>query len=70
MDKDHAELLKQHLEIEPSPKSPIEGQYTSVLVESLPYLRNIYAHGSSTIAPQGYLTLTICAEFINKIYEV
>lgn len=47
---------------------PAEGAYTRILVESLPYLRNVYAHGSSTIAPQGYLTLRICSEFINRLF--
>jgi len=65
-----SELLKEHLNIEPQPTVPIEGQYTSALIESLPHLRNDYAHGSNTLAPQGYLTLIICAEFINKIYDV
>ncbi len=46
-----------------------EGEYTSILVESMPYIRNEYAHGSSTIAPQGFLTLTICADFINAVYR-
>ena len=68
--KAHAEQLKEHLGIEPKEEPiPAEGRYTSVLVESLPYLRNIYAHGSKTIAPEGYLTLIICTEFINKIFE-
>lgn len=68
-DKAHAEQLKGFLNIEPQAGIPEEGRYTSVLVESLPYLRNVYAHGSNTIAPQGYLTLIICAEFINKIFK-
>lgn len=66
----HAERLKESLSIEPQELLAEEGEYTSLLVQSLPYLRNIYAHGSNTIAPQGYLTLIICAEFINKIFEV
>ncbi len=68
--KTHAEQLKEYLNIEPKEETiPNEGQYTSVLVESLPYLRNIYAHGSNSIAPQGYLTLIICSEFINKLFK-
>ncbi len=47
----------------------IEGEYTSILIDSMPYIRNEYAHGSNTIAPQGFLTLTICADFINAIYR-
>lgn len=66
----HAEELERSLNIKPNEKVvSVEGQYTSVLVDSLPYLRNIYAHGSTTIAPQGYLTLLICSEFINKLFE-
>ena len=67
--KEHAERLKVMLNIEMQPGVPKEGEYTSILVESLPYLRNVYAHGSNTIAPQGYLTLIICAEFINKLFK-
>ena len=68
--KKHEETLKKYLNIEPKEDiDPIEGQYTNALIESLPYLRNVYAHGSNTIAPQGYLTLIICAEFINKIFK-
>jgi len=67
--KVHAEQIKEYLGIEASEDTIPLGQYTSTLVESLPYLRNIYAHGSNSIAPQGYLTLIICAEFIKKIYE-
>ncbi|BCK25984.1 hypothetical protein VCSRO63_2924 [Vibrio cholerae] len=47
----------------------IEGEYTSILIDSMPYIRNEYAHGSNTIAPQGFLTLTICADFINAVYR-
>ncbi|EKO3386830.1 hypothetical protein OMA36_003123 [Vibrio fluvialis] len=48
---------------------PIEETYTSILIDSIPYIRNEYAHGSNSIAPQGFLTLTICADFINAIYR-
>ncbi|ENY8012521.1 hypothetical protein ACQZMW_002332 [Vibrio fluvialis] len=48
---------------------PRESSYTSILIDSIPYIRNEYAHGSNTIAPQGFLTLTICADFINAIYR-
>lgn len=67
--KAHAEQLKKYLNIGPQEIISKERKYTSVLVESLPYLRNVYAHGSNTIAPEGYLTLTIRAEFINKIFK-
>lgn len=65
----HTEQLNKLQNIELQEAIPMEGKYTSVLVESLPYLRNVYAHGSNTLAPQGYLTLIICAEIINKIFE-
>lgn len=48
--------------------NPIDGEYTSILSKSLPFLRNDYAHGSSTIGPSSYSKLTIVAEFINKIF--
>ena len=43
--------------------------YLEKLKESIPSLRNIYAHGSSMIHSGGYAKLEICAEFINQLYE-
>ena len=68
--KAHTEMIKESFNIDYGDEIEAEeGQYTAILIQSIPYLRNVYAHGSNTIAPQGYRTLKICAEFINKIFE-
>lgn len=46
-----------------------DSTYTKILFDSLPYLRNEYAHGSSSISPDGYTTLLICSDFINAIFQ-
>jgi len=43
--------------------------YVEKLKETIPYLRNAYAHGSSMLYPGGYGKLEICFEFINQLYE-
>lgn len=43
--------------------------YLEKLKESIPYIRNAYAHGSSMLYPGGYGKLKICAEFINQLFE-
>ncbi len=45
-----------------------EKSYVEILLESIPNLRNFYAHGSSVLYPGGYLTLEICGDFINQLY--
>ncbi|MFT7043644.1 MAG: hypothetical protein ACJAW7_002406 [Candidatus Azotimanducaceae bacterium] len=43
--------------------------YVEKLADSIPYLRNVVAHGSNSNGPGGYLKLLICAEFINQVYH-
>lgn len=43
--------------------------YLAHVAKSVPFVRNVYAHGSNSIAPGGYLKLSICADFINQLYE-
>jgi len=42
--------------------------YCDILAESLPYLRNEFAHGSRTLYPTGVATLAICADIINQLF--
>lgn len=43
--------------------------YVGILKETIPNLRNAYAHGSSMLYPGGYGKLEICVEFINQLYD-
>lgn len=45
-----------------------KNRYVKILSESIPKIRNHYAHGSNTIHPGGYDTLQICADFINQLF--
>lgn len=44
--------------------------YVSVLAETIPWLRNEYAHGSSSLPlmNSAYLTLEICCDIINQLF--
>jgi hypothetical protein len=42
-------------------------KYVDILLETIPFFRNDYAHGNGTIHPGGYETLEICAEIINQL---
>ena len=44
--------------------------YVEKLKETLPDLRNAYAHGSNMLYPGGYGKLEVCAEFINQLFEI
>ncbi|MEW6602812.1 MAG: hypothetical protein AB1499_17705 [Nitrospirota bacterium] len=44
-------------------------EYCKILVESIPYLRNELAHGSSMVYPGGLNTLAICADIINQLFN-
>jgi len=58
----------QGLEIE-QPKPPEYWDYLDVIVESIPYFRNNYAHGSTSISPWAYAALKDSSEIINQLYE-
>lgn len=51
------------------PEEPQYWNYLEVLMEYIPYFRNTYAHGSSSIKPWAYSTLQMAAEIINQIYH-
>lgn len=66
----YAEEIEWSRHIErPEPESPEYWDYLSLLVEHIPWFRNQYAHGSSSISPWPYRTLEDCAEIINQVYE-
>lgn len=43
-------------------------EYVELLIESLPWLRNHYAHGSTSLDNQALSTIRLVAEIINQIY--
>lgn len=43
-------------------------RYCETLVESLPWLRNHLAHGSTSVHPGGMNTLRVCADLINQLF--
>lgn len=43
-------------------------RYCRTLVESMPWLRNHLAHGSTSVHPGGMSTLRVCADLINQLY--
>lgn len=43
-------------------------QYLELLLESMPWLRNNYAHGSTSLDNQAISTIRLVAEIINQIY--
>ena len=43
-------------------------KYGEILIESIPFLRNELAHGSSMLHPGGVTSVRICAEFINQLF--
>lgn len=43
-------------------------EYVELLIESLPWLRNHYAHGSTSLDNQALGTIRLVAEIINQIY--
>lgn len=45
-------------------------RYCEALVESLPWLRNHLAHGSTSVHPNGMSTLRVCADLINQLFSL
>ena len=50
------------------PEPPMIREYCDAIAESLPFLRNQLAHGSSLLHEQGALQVRICAELINQLF--
>src|SRR5882724_2865566 len=48
---------------------PIDQQeYSRVLVETIPKLRNVFAHGTNSLIPRTFLTFRICCDLINQLF--
>jgi len=43
-------------------------RYVDELIDILPTIRNLYAHGRHTVRPFSYLSVQIAADFINQLY--
>jgi hypothetical protein len=48
--------------------SPSRNAYARILSESMPFLRNILAHGSTTMYPGVYLQFELCSDIHNQLY--
>lgn len=55
-------------ELEPTPSEPSATAYSKVLTETMPYLRNTLAHGTSLLHNDGVSHVRTCAEFINQLF--
>lgn len=42
--------------------------YCQILVETIPELRNAFAHGTNLLHPNGHNSVRICAEIINQLF--
>jgi hypothetical protein len=54
----------------PMNSEPIDQQkYSRVLVESIPQLRNVFAHGTNSLMHGTFLTFRICCDLINQLFR-
>lgn len=44
-------------------------EYTEILIDIIPYFRNELAHGSEFLHNSGAVSVRICAEFINQLFQ-
>jgi hypothetical protein len=44
-------------------------KYMEILAESIPFLRNEFAHGTPMLHPGGAFSVRLCAEFINQLFR-
>lgn len=54
---------------EPDADMQSVNRYCDTLVESMPWLRNHLAHGSTSVHPGGMSTLRVCADLINQLFS-
>lgn len=66
----HTEQDIPNLQSEPqlTQIDPTLNEYARGLTESIPYLRNELAHGSSNLHNQGASSVRMCADFINQLF--
>jgi hypothetical protein len=62
------DLISMGAVLNDSPEDLAAQAYCNTLAESLLFLRNELAHGSSMIGPGGIGTLAICADLINQLF--
>ena len=51
------------------PDTPLAQEYCKRLTTALPKLRNFLAHGSNSLHNHGAMTVRICADLINQLFE-
>lgn len=66
LDLDQMELDESKIEIKDVDRNH---DYLTILLETIPYLRNHYAHGSKSLHNQVLGTIQIVAEIINQIFS-
>ena len=64
--REYAKMVSK-VQGEQNRESKGRNEYVAILAQTIPSLRNMYAHGSDSIHPGGYDTLEICAEIINQL---
>jgi hypothetical protein len=52
-----------------TPQTAMLDDYCKTLVKSLPFLRNELAHGCSMLHEHGAMTVQICADLINQLFQ-
>ena len=50
------------------PEPPLIREYSDVLTQTIPFLRNELAHGTTMLHNYGAFTVRICAELINQLF--
>lgn len=68
LDNNLTEVSWSDSEIEVTPVD-LDWDFASKLAEFLPYIRNDYAHGSSTLHNLALSTIEVVSEIINQLYE-
>ena len=70
-------MLEEHIESMVWDESLVEitdedqqVDYVGILLETIPQIRNSYAHGSSNLHNQGLHTIQVVAEIINQLFPV
>ena len=66
-EKELTEISWDESEVEIRPEDHAE--YLEILLESLPFLRNKYAHGSGTLYPSVLGTFQLVSEMLNSAYQ-
>jgi hypothetical protein len=51
------------------PQAPLAQEYCNAVTDALPNLRNALAHGDNYLHHSGAMTVRICADLINQLFE-